>query len=88
MLSEINSKIDLLVNKYFITFKPKSDLIDFTLSNARQFYSSKGDLLGVKLLRCLIYGLYKPYNTTVIKLAKSKQQESSGNNTIGSAELK
>ena len=55
-------------------FTPKSDLIDFTLSNARQFYSSKGDLLGVKLLRCLIYGLYKPYNTTVIKLAKSNNK--------------
>ena len=27
---------------------PKSDLIDFTLSNARRFYSSKGDPLGVK----------------------------------------
>ena len=27
---------------------PKSDLIDFTLSNARQFYLSKGDPLGVK----------------------------------------
>ena len=25
-----------------------SDLIDFTLSNARRFYSSKGDPLGVK----------------------------------------
>ena len=29
-------------------FTPKSDLIDFTLSNARRFYSSKGDPLGVK----------------------------------------
>ena len=29
-------------------FTPKSDLIDFTLSNARWFYSSKGDPLGVK----------------------------------------
>ena len=27
---------------------PNSDLIDFTLSNARQFYLSKGDPLGVK----------------------------------------
>ena len=27
---------------------PKSDLIDFTLSNARRFCSSKGDSLGVK----------------------------------------
>ena len=32
----------------FNHFTPKSDLIDFTLSNARRFYSSKGDPLGVK----------------------------------------
>ena len=32
-------------------FTPTSDLIDFTLSNARQFYSSKGDPLGVKGLK-------------------------------------
>ena len=32
-------------------FTPRSDLIDFTLSNARQFYSSKGDPLGVKGLK-------------------------------------
>ena len=32
----------------FNPFKPKSALIDFTLSNARRFYSSKGDPLGVK----------------------------------------
>ena len=27
-------------------FTPESDLIDFTLSNARRFYSSKGDPFG------------------------------------------
>ena len=32
-------------------FTPKSDLIDFTLFNARRFHSSKGDLLGVKGLK-------------------------------------
>ena len=32
----------------FNPFTPKNDLIDFTLSNARQIYSSKGDPLGVK----------------------------------------
>ena len=32
-------------------FTPKSDLIDFTLSNARRFYSSKGYPLGVKGLK-------------------------------------
>ena len=37
-----------LQNRLFYSFTPKSDLIDFTLSNARQFYSSKGDPLGVK----------------------------------------
>ena len=32
-------------------FTPKSDSIDFTLSNARRFYSSKGDPSGVKGLK-------------------------------------
>ena len=32
-------------------FTRKSDLIDFILSNARQFYSSKEDPLGVKGLK-------------------------------------
>ena len=32
----------------FNPFTPKSDLIDFTLSKARRFYSSMGDPLGVK----------------------------------------
>ena len=35
-------------------FTPKSDLIDFTLSNANRFYSSKGDPLGVKGFKCLV----------------------------------
>ena len=35
----------------FNPFTPKSDLIDLTLSNARRFYSSKGDPLGVKGLK-------------------------------------
>ena len=39
-------------------FTPKSDLIDFTLSNTRRFYSSKGDPLGVKGLTQL-YQLYQ-----------------------------
>ena len=38
-------------NLYIDPFTPKSDLIDFTLSNARRFYSSKGDPLGVKGLK-------------------------------------
>ena len=38
----------------FNPFTPKSDLIDFTLSNARRFYSSKGDPLGVKGLRSYV----------------------------------
>ena len=32
----------------FNPFTPKSNLIDLTLSNAKRFYSSKGDPLGVK----------------------------------------
>ena len=36
------------VTYYFNPFTPESDLIDFTLFNARRFYSSKGDPLGVK----------------------------------------
>ena len=35
----------------FNPFTPKSDFIGFTLSNARRFYSSKGDPLGVKELK-------------------------------------
>ena len=37
----------------FNPFTPKSDFIDFTLSNARRFYSSKGDSLGVKGLNLI-----------------------------------
>ena len=39
-------------------FTPKSDFIDFTLSNARQFYSSKGDPLGVKGLKTISLNLF------------------------------
>ena len=35
----------------FYPFTPKSDLLDVTLSNAKRFYSSKGDPLGVKGLK-------------------------------------
>ena len=35
----------------FNPFTPKSDLIDFTLSNTIRFYSSKGELLGAKELK-------------------------------------
>ena len=38
----------LLVNPWINPFTPKSDFTDFTLSDARWFYSSKGDPLGVK----------------------------------------
>ena len=47
--NEIRVSFLLIVNP----FTPKSDLIDFTLSNARQFCSSKGDPLGVKGLKKL-----------------------------------
>ena len=38
----------LLLGNHLNPFTPKSDFIDFTLSNARRFYSSKGSPLGVK----------------------------------------
>ena len=43
----INKQLMLteVVHEVFNPFTPKSDLIDFTLSNARQFYSSKGPLV-------------------------------------------
>ena len=44
-------KIKAVDNSNLNPFTPKSDLIDFTLSNARRFYSSKGDPLGVKGLK-------------------------------------
>ena len=40
-------KIQVKIN----LFTPKSDLIDVTLSNARQFCSAKEDPLGVKGLK-------------------------------------
>ena len=43
----INKQLMLteVVHEVFNPFTPKSDLIDFTLSNTRQFYSSKGPLV-------------------------------------------
>ena len=47
-------------------FTPKSDFIDFTLSNARRFYSSNGDPLGVKGLMASVILLYIYYNIILI----------------------
>ena len=47
--NEIRFSFLLIVNP----FTPKSDLIDFTLSKARRFCSSKGDPSGVKGLKKL-----------------------------------
>ena len=41
-------KLPKILPLLVVPFTPKSDFIDFTLSNARRFYSSKGDPLGVK----------------------------------------
>ena len=44
-------RFDLIKRRQKVTFNhftPKSDFIDFTLSNARRFNSSKGNPLGVK----------------------------------------
>ena len=43
-------------NLGFNPFTPKSDFTDFTLSNARRFYSSNGDPLGVKRLMRFLLG--------------------------------
>ena len=42
------SVVTVLLSQDLNPFTPKSDFIDFTLSNARRFNSSKGDPLGVK----------------------------------------
>ena len=44
----------------FNPFKPKSGLIDFTLSNTRQFYSWKGDPLAVKGFKTISVNHFKP----------------------------
>ena len=63
-----NHRVCLQFLEYFVTafvtifnpFTPKSDLIDFTLSNAQPFYLSKGDPLGVKgLVSDLLYSKTK-----------------------------
>ena len=49
ILTPLSTEEKIIIGKQmFNPFTPKSDLIDFTLSNARRFYSSKGDPLGVK----------------------------------------
>ena len=48
------------VRHSFNPFTPKSDLIDFTLFNARPFYSSKGDPLGVKGLKTISLNPFPP----------------------------
>ena len=56
----------------FNPFSPKSDLVDFTLSNASRFYSSKGDPLGVKGSKHLCFLPYKLKAPSVIKRVNSK----------------
>ena len=55
-------------------FTPKSDFIDFTLSKARGFYSSKGDPLGVK---GLMGNSLITQNFTFVFLCSSKGHQSS-----------
>ena len=43
--------LDFCSGMIFNPFTPKGDLIDFTLSHTRRFYSLKGDPLGVKGLK-------------------------------------
>ena len=42
------------LKNYLLTLSPPGDSIDFTLSNARQFYSSKGDPLYVNDLTSIL----------------------------------
>ena len=59
-------KTPMAVNElknYLLTFTAKGNLIDFTLSNANRFYSSKGDPLAVKGLKNHLLTLSLPKAT-------------------------
>ena len=52
---------DNICSNFFNPLFPKSDcLVDFTLSNARRFYSSKGDPLGLKGLKSYLLKKLSP----------------------------
>ena len=64
---------------FFNPFTPKSDLIDFTLSYARRFYSSKRDPLGVKELillfvATLIYNPWVSYFLALLKMLRENKR--------------
>ena len=53
-------KVPVTVAGLVNPFTAKSGLIDFTVSNTRRFYSSKGDPLGVKALKTISLNPFTP----------------------------
>ena len=73
----------------FNPFTPKSDLIDFTLSNARRFYSSKGDSLGVKGLKTISLNPFTPKSDLIdFTLSNVRRLYSSKGDPLGVKWLK
>ena len=75
LISDIKSQFDSCDLKFeknnelhscFNPFTAMGDLIDFTLSNARRFYSSKGENLAVKGLR----GNTRPVSSRIMSITK------------------
>ena len=68
----------------FYPFTPKSDLLDFTLSNARRFYSSKGDTLGVKGLKTIFLNSFSPKSDLIdFTLSNARRFHSSKGEPLG-----
>ena len=65
MLFKLKKTISLKKSISLSPFTPKSNLIDFTLSNAGRFYSSKGDPLGVKGLKNISLNPFTPKNNLI-----------------------
>ena len=65
-------------------FTPKSDFIDFTLSNARRFYSSNGDPLGVKGLKTISLNPFTPKSDFIdFTLSNARRFYSSNGDPLG-----
>ena len=73
----------------FNPFTPKSDFIDFTLSNSRRFYSSKGDPLGVEGLKTISFNPFTPKsNFRDFTLSNARRFYSSKGDSLGVKGLK
>ena len=65
-------------------FTPKSDLIDFALSNARRLYSSKGDPLGVNGLKTISLNPFSPKSDLIdFTLSNARRFYSSKGDPLG-----